>query len=247
MTNKENFELLKEKYELIKSEDINKPNMPIEVVNNEATTVFDIATEDKEMLAESGLDLSLIEDIPNRVAGLRYAQSKWNKVLSDRSEKEQQWKAIAAEGFELRDEILHFARYAYRNDENISKALKRIDDGFSNADMIQDLSDLAYIGKDNPAALEVVKFDLTKLDRAEQIATEGGLLLGDINGDRQNVFNPDKEMRDRAYTYLKQAVDEVRDAGKFVFWKNEKRASQYASTYMRKLRYRKEQEESPNA
>ncbi|WP_321279873.1 hypothetical protein [Marinifilum fragile] len=247
MSDKENFEALKPKYLLIEQDDIKDPNMPVKIFNDEAVFLFDIASEDKDQLVTSGLDISLIDDIPNRVSALRYSQSIWNKVLDNKSEKENQWKAIAAEGFELKEEIMHFAKYAYRENESIMRALKRIEEGASNADMIQDLSDLAVIGKDDPTPMDGVGFNTTKLDRAEQIATEGGLLLGDINGDRRNVIHPEKEMRDRAYTYLKQAIDTIRDAGKFVFWKNQKRAEQYASSYMREMRNRSEQEETQNA
>ena len=41
-------------------------------------------------------------------------------------------------------------------------------------------------------------------------------------------------MRDKAYTHLKQAVDEVRECGQYVFWRNEARLKGYSSRYFRK-------------
>ena len=43
-------------------------------------------------------------------------------------------------------------------------------------------------------------------------------------------------MRDKAYTHLKQAVDEVRECGHYVFWRNEARLKGYSSRYFRKAR-----------
>ncbi|MEQ8471570.1 MAG: hypothetical protein RIC35_10305 [Marinoscillum sp.] len=37
--------------------------------------------------------------------------------------------------------------------------------------------------------------------------------------------------RDKAYTFLKRAVDEIREAGKYVFWKDPKRLQGYRSLY----------------
>lgn len=52
-------------------------------------------------------------------------------------------------------------------------------------------------------------------------------------------------MRDRAYIYLKEAVDQICEYGKYVFWEDEDRLEKYASEYYRKLRKeREEQEES---
>jgi hypothetical protein len=43
-----------------------------------------------------------------------------------------------------------------------------------------------------------------------------------------------KEMRDKAYTYMKQAIDEIRSTGQYVFWRDADRKKGYASTYFRK-------------
>lgn len=43
-------------------------------------------------------------------------------------------------------------------------------------------------------------------------------------------------MRNRAYIYLKQAVDEIRDCGKYTFACNPERLKGYRSEYLRKYR-----------
>ena len=49
-----------------------------------------------------------------------------------------------------------------------------------------------------------------------------------------------KQLRDKSYTHLKEAVDAIRDCGRFVFWKDEKRSKGYASDYLRQNRKRAE-------
>ncbi len=240
MSDKENYDALKPKYDAIEKKDIKQPNLPVDVANNEAMYLYDIASRDKDKFASTDVDVALIESLPIRVGGLRYSQTRWTQVFAEKSEAEKQWSLISTEGFELRDELLHFCRYAYRKDKALMTIVHRIAEGATNADMIQDLSELAMLGKNNPTLLEAVSLDLLKLDRATELAEQGGVLLGKVNGDRDDHLKIDKDMRDRAFTYLKEAVDTIREAGRFLFWKDEEKAEQYASAYFRKLREARE-------
>ncbi|MGD9487192.1 MAG: hypothetical protein AB7W47_04180 [Calditrichaceae bacterium] len=58
-------------------------------------------------------------------------------------------------------------------------------------------------------------------------------ILAMVTGDRQER-NINKITRDKAYTYLKDAVDAVRDCGQYVFWRNEQRLKGYISQYRKR-------------
>lgn len=247
MSDKENYAALKPNYEAKKKETIKQPNLPVDVANDEAMYLYDIATRDKDMFVTTDVDVALIESLPIRVGGLRYAQTLWIQVFAGKSEIEKRWSLISTEGFELRDELLHFCRYAYRKDKALMNIVHRIAEGATNADMIQDLSELSMLGKNNPTQLESVSFDLLKLDKAAELAEQGGLLLGKVNGDRDDNDQADKDMRDRAYTHLKDAVDAIRAAGRFLFWKDEEKALLYGSKYFRELRDKRNKEEAQEA
>ena len=62
------------------------------------------------------------------------------------------------------------------------------------------------------------------------IPTGFGDLLGATNGEREAVSEA-MIIRDKAYTYMKQAVDEIRECGKFVFWRNPDRLKGYVSDF----------------
>jgi hypothetical protein len=57
-----------------------------------------------------------------------------------------------------------------------------------------------------------------------------GDLLGATNGERKEVSEA-IQIRDKAYTYLKLAIDEIRECGKFAFWRNPDRLKGYNSDY----------------
>jgi hypothetical protein len=48
-----------------------------------------------------------------------------------------------------------------------------------------------------------------------------------------------KKMRDKSYTHMKQAMDEVRTTGQYVFWRDEDRKKGYVSTYQKRLNQRR--------
>jgi hypothetical protein len=71
-----------------------------------------------------------------------------------------------------------------------------------------------------------------------------GDVLGATNGER-DATSPAMIVRDKAYTYLKQSVDEIRACGKFVFWKNPDRLKGYASDHWKQKAKSTETEETP--
>jgi len=91
-----------------------------------------------------------------------------------------------------------------------------IADGNSNSDMIQDLNDMAVLGKNNVAPLQALGFDLNKLNVAAETSNAMAELPAAANGDK-SLQSETKMIRDKAFFYLKQRVDEIRAAGKYVF------------------------------
>ncbi len=110
--------------------------------------------------------------------------------------------------------------------------MNQISEGDTNADMIQDLNDIAVLGKANEEKLSAIAFDLTRLDEAAQMSTDLAELLAIANGDKA-VSSETKVIRDKAYTHLKELVDEIRAAGKYLFWRDKDRYKGYVSVYWR--------------
>ncbi len=133
------------------------------------------------------------------------------------------------------DTLVHYMLFAYRKESDILGRVQAIAEGNGDADMLQDLSDLAVLGRTYPAPLAAVNVDTALLDQADATCEALSPLLaaatGESAGDNEVKLNPD-----RAYTYLKEAVDEIRAHGRYVFWRNAARAKGYASEYGRRHR-----------
>ena len=68
--------------------------------------------------------------------------------------------------------------------------------------MIQDLNDLAVLGRENTDPLTAINYDMAKLENAATLADEMAEVLAIANGDKAEQ-NESKLTRDRAYTHLK--------------------------------------------
>ena len=230
---KEAFESKKAAIEAIAKEKTLYPNMPVSIALQEAEDLQVWCVPDNEPLIKAGLNWSLVEDLPSRTEALRYVQSLWQKEFKSLEEAQKQWKLQSPAAYDLRDELLHHFFHAFYNFPNLYSHTQQIAEGNTHADMIQDLSDLAALGKDNKEPLNAISVDLSLLDKAETTSAAMAKLLAASNGNKLED-NELRILRDRAFTHMKEAVDEIRRCGQYVFWKDEQRHKGYTSRYMKK-------------
>jgi len=110
----------------------------------------------------------------------------------------------------------------------------------NNADMLQDLSDLSVLGKENTSLLEAAGINVKMLAEAAKSADELSVVLANANGEAGDDADA-KDFRDQSFSYMKAAVDEIRTTGQYVFWRDEDRKKGYVSRYRRKRSKKREQ------
>jgi len=238
MANIDDYNAKLEAIMALPDENVQIPTLPVEVFLQESENLHHWSTDDADQLATVGITLEMIGDLPVRAGACREAQSRWFKDRYTQQEAQKEWGIQSPTAYDLRDELLHVFRYAFRNDPVILGRVSAIAQGTGHADMIQDLNDLSVLGKENTAPLTTVGFGLEKLDTAAVLADTMADLLATANGDKAEQ-NESKVIRDKAYTYLKELVDEIRDAGKFLFWRNPQRYEGYISHYWKSRKKRK--------
>ena len=212
-----------------------RENIPVTVFLQEARNLYDWCQADKEKLIAGGFDWKLVEDMPARITALREAQSIWAEAKNRHKKSEAMWikkKPVAAA---LNKENLHNMRFAFRKQEDLKKQLSAIRAGSTQADMIQDLNDLAVLGRKNTELLSLINFDMSKLELASSMSEELSALLAGATTGRAESMEAMK-IRDKASRHLKECVDDLRGYGQFVFWQESTRARGYACVYTKKLR-----------
>lgn len=240
MSNKEYYDQLIGFIKAIPEDSIKEPGMPVDVLAQEAENTYDWAMHDKDELVAADLDPELLQTLPARAGALRHAESNWFSGRFAKEEAAKKWEADSPAAYNLRDYLIHIMLFAYRKDHEILVRVQTIAEGSGHADMIQDLSDLAQIGRKNPGQLAAIKkFNAGDIDKAEQMSGDMARLLAGAKA--VTGITAAKIIRDQAYTYLKTALDEVRATGQFVFWKkNKDRLPGYASQYHRHPRAKKD-------
>lgn len=217
----------------IPEKDVKTPVIPMADYLQECEDLNKWAQPDKEKLLERGMEVTLLDSLPTRTAICRDAQAKWSVEQKSISDAKEIWKTKSPLAKQLEDQLMADFRYAFRGEDNLLKSVANIADKVSNAQLIQNLSDLAALGNANLPLLAKTNFDTTKLAAATNYAAELAPVLAQVN-EEKNMKNPFLVGRNRAYTYLKIAVDEIRDCGKYVFRDNEARAKGYYSEYNHK-------------
>jgi len=218
----------------IPKEDIVQPTIPVKITIGEAADLHRYATEDKEFLIAKGLTEEMIEDLSPRAKFLQDKQSEWNAVYQTALTNTQAWEGKIDEANLLQRELKNDFQFALRNNNDALLKLRNITEGSGNTDLMQDMSDYPKLATEFSSELEAIKFDNTKLLRANELSHELYDLRDKVDGAKSSSKREEKIIRDKAYTYLKQLVDEIRAYGKYAFWNDEKMQKRYSSDYLRK-------------
>ena len=212
-----------------------RPYIPINIYLQEAENLYLWAWPDKDKLIAGGLVEDILADLPKRAAACRTAQALWNREYRFRSEIHQEWKEKCRAAFTFRSHLLHTFRYAFRDHPDLLIQLRLNAGKKTQAGLIQSLNNLAVLGKSNTQLLGAILFDLNELDHAKKQSDELASELARITTLRKRV-KTEKQIRDKAYTYLKEAVDEIRRCGRYVFWHDKNRLKGYSSKHIRRTR-----------
>ncbi len=233
MSDKQDYDACYDAFMAIPDEEVKVPDMPVDAALQENENLYYWSLDDKTELMGAGLPEETIDALPIRNGACRVAQSLWERERYTPQDAQKEWQERSPAAYELRDRLLHDYRYAFRNNEQLLGRVTAIAEGYGDADMIQDLSDLSALGEKNPEPLQLINFDVTLLGTASAWADELAVILARANGEKE-VDNAVKITRDRAYTYMQQAANEVKNCGRYVFWKNEARLKGYRNKYKNK-------------
>jgi hypothetical protein len=222
----------------ITDDQIKTPNsIPLGIYIQEAEHLEKWCQDDKEELTAKGLDWAVVEDLPIRCGALTEAETNWHRVQFLRSEDEKIWMRETPDAYDLRNVLVHHFRYAFRDDPSLMESVKEIADRITHDGMIQGLRDLSVLGINNRDLLTKIGFDLTLLDLAAKKAEELDAKYAAASWDREYYLEA-KKIRNQAFTHLKEAVDFIREYGRYVFWRNAYRLKGYRSNYLRRIRLR---------
>ena len=223
----EDFEQWKGNIENIPLDEIKLPDEPIDDFVARTETLAINANEDRELLEGAGLDVSTIDQLTSLSGALRYCEAQWMSVYQVRAEAKVEWREKSPQAYVLRDELLHHFSFAFRDSDDMKKKIARIREGASNADMVQDLLELAVLGTKNLDPLTAIRFNLDLLAQARTESQTMSQILAAANG-AEGEDNETKVMRDQAFTLLSEKESTIREYGRYLFWKDDDKKAKYS-------------------
>ncbi|MDG5815342.1 hypothetical protein QA601_09645 [Chitinispirillales bacterium ANBcel5] len=204
--------------------------MPLAVLLQQACDMHKICYSDLEAVKKVGLDMSLVDAIPQLVLDLSKAHSDWINVKKDSVQEGKELKKYIAEMCKFRTDLSRSLRFAAKK-----AGVKLVVPYYktrSGYEVSQHLNDLAVMGRRKRWMLEKINFDMSILEEAVHHSFN---LTEKIIFRRQSrpVDSKERKARDELYSKLYRIVEEIRICGKFAM-RHSRRRKLYANSYWRR-------------
>jgi hypothetical protein len=234
MGHAEDYQQLLPALQAIPADRVRKPNMEVAAAAQEAGDLYEYAMHDRSLLERAGLPWELVESLPVRGGTLVHADSLWLNCRFSTNEAHGLWKKQLPRAKELRRRLTRGLRYALEGVAQAAARLSVVGKRRTNAQMIQDLNELAALGRDYPAKTAAAGLEAALFEEARELAVQ----LGDLLARSRERKEPNRvrDMRDRAFTYAMEAVNKVRKCGRYALADDPERVVYYASQCRRKQR-----------
>lgn len=209
------------------------PTVPIAIYLQESENLVVWASDDVNELKKVGITSAHINDLKERIDACRSLQTEWLKLKKIKPSTQKNWEKVQRSAISIRKELLLKYKYAFRNNEHALHEIKKLSRKNTAAQLVATLASLYRIGSKYHDLLENISFDFSQLKTIEKLADE----VRETSSEYRVSF-PEKDkiktLRDKSYTYLKHLADEIKNAGKFVFAKNNERLKGYEIAYFKK-------------
>lgn len=169
-----------------------------------------------ELCEKSMLTPGQCGELAERRRLLEAAEDVWSRARTTRMSDDQ--KALRKEAEQLKRDMMEALRYFLRKDKNgesIERRLDAIAEGSGLIDLIGDLRQLSGMVDEFAAAL--VKADLPKKASARALVLSDGLHSSSALSSADDEAAIAIDMRNRAFWWLRELLDEVRAAGRYVY------------------------------
>jgi hypothetical protein len=206
------------------------PAMPIEEAVGEGNRVTVLIREDRAKLERSGIDIHFLDSFEARAGALAWSAAQVTTYVDMESTAKKEWDALKPGAHVIRKKFLKALTRACRKNAELAAAVERIKEGQGNKDWVLDFLSMHKLGKEIKALLQEVYADLSLIDRSAELHTQLQDILSRMTIDPEKL-NESKEIFYKAWTYLKEALDEVYGAGQYVFDEDDPRHALYYSDY----------------
>jgi hypothetical protein len=212
----------------IPNEVVEIPSVPISYFIKDALTIKAWATDDMDELKKVNYNSLQLKRIEDMAYACEFINREWCEVCNTLNYSTAGWNSLSDKAINIINSLIHTLRFAFRNDPELITVIELISDRNTKTNIIKNLNDLYYTGKDNAIIVDDI-IDNNLLNDAHNLSEQLMTELEKINGDFYSE-NTIRVMRDKTYYLLKNEVDELKHYGRYLFWHNPDRLSGYINT-----------------
>lgn len=234
MTRKASYETCITAIKQIELKKDGHPRIPPHTFLQEAYDLYVWCKEDIEQLTAVGINKIVIDELPVKIEAAQEAHSLWEHDKRIKNETKDTFEARLKDAKKLKSELIYSFRFAFRKKPELLEILKRSAGGTKYSELVQSLNNLAVLGESNLPFLQEINFNVQLLNQASYLSEELSQLLASIHSERY-APKETKLVRDKAFIYLKQSVDSIREAGRYAFAKDSDRRKGYSSNYWKRM------------
>lgn len=172
---------------------------------------------DREALEGAGMDWGIAESLASRIEALIVAESEWRFRRTETPEPRGTWNGLFPEAKEVRKELLEALRYACRHDKGVREQLREVGKGGTKHDFVRALGALAEMAAGHARELESIRFDMGMVDRSRELSRHLSRVLDRAAAGSGTTRREAQDLRNRAYTYLEDAIRAVEGCGRYAF------------------------------
>jgi len=116
-----------------------------------------IVEQDKQVLLDSDVEKKLIDNFRPRAGAFIYSIVKSQTHTSEALSRNEEWAQLKKEAIDLRKDLGHHFRRAFRKDTKLLDTIDRIMNGRGDRNLALDMLTLSKLGKGNRDLLEKIK------------------------------------------------------------------------------------------
>ncbi len=214
------------------------PNVAVEDKVMDAHKFVKVSIKDKDLLVNSGLNPIYIDSLEDRAGAYSVAHGNYMVQKNLTSNINDQYAELEKEAHTLKRKIIHSFNFALADNSNAQETIKEITHGRSKNDLVYDFVPMKIVSETYTEDLTRIGFDFTLIERAEELHLEMQDLLSQIKSSPKDISEV-KIIKNKAYTYLDEALTQIKKHGQYVFWEDEERLALYKSNYYKRNSSRK--------
>jgi hypothetical protein len=224
-------------------EEVREPDLPVHIAVVEIKTLDVLANKYKTKLQALNLDWSIVERLVPGANALQEAEIELTLANFGTTELATQWENLYSEAFTNRGKLLNAMDYAFDSNQNLLDALHEIRGGSGYADLVEDEGKLEGYGIKFKHLLDACNIDFNLVKRAGELKILLGDMLAKVDVEKMEK-SPEKQLRDRVFTWVDFAVAKIRKCSKTAFFGSDDIITLFGSAYQRKLRQKYERKKA---